>query len=364
MVEMQRYAVIFGKNPDISWSEFRTFSSTYNIKIQLIKRGRNWVMVRSTRDLELHFRWLGGALKLIRVMGGEETLEDAHYSRLFTVSLYGRDDWKLWRKLGSTLKRRFKEKGPSKFFKPAKVFSMPSELILKGFPNVRDFDFIFEPDGNVWFGETVAVTDPFELKKLDVGRPVQRPMLSLPPRLARIMVNLTGIREGRFLDPFCGVGTILQEFLLRGIEAHGSDIDERIVRAAEENLEWLRREFKVGGRYELEVRDARNLEGNFTAIVTEPYLGKPLKRPLTVREAKEAAEKLDTFYKEVFKAFADVVDESVVFTFPAFRLRNREIYRKKREWLEEMGFKVTERCLDYEGRHRLIRDVYVLKTRG
>lgn len=52
---------------------------------------------------------------------------------------------------------------------------MPSELILKGFPKVKDVVLLFVDD-KVLVGETVRVTDPFELKKLDVERPV----VSLP----------------------------------------------------------------------------------------------------------------------------------------------------------------------------------------
>ena len=362
---MKRYALIFGKNPDISWGEFNAFVSKHNVKVQIVERDRakGWVVFKSEENIEREFRWLGGALKLVRILGRNSGLEEAGYSKLFTVSIYGVNDWRLWRKLGSELKANFKRKGPSKFFKPARVFSMPSELILKGFPKVRDFDFIFNDNGDFWFGETVAITDPFELKKLDVGRPHQRPMISLPPRLARIMVNLSGIRRGKFLDPFCGIGTVVQEFMLQGLEAYGSDVNERRIKEARENLEWLKREFKLRSNYHLSVRDARDLKGSFNAIVTEPYLGKPLKRELTLKEAEAASRELDSFYKEVFNAISRVVTDKVVFTFPAFRLRNGRIYRRNREWLEDMGFKVEGRYLDYERRHRLIRDVYVMKLR-
>ncbi|NPA47436.1 MAG: site-specific DNA-methyltransferase [Thermococci archaeon] len=360
---MKLYAIIFGKNPDLSWGEFNAFARKHNIRVHPVLRKDGWVIIKSSEDLEREFRWLGGALKLIRIIGRDSGLDKAPYSKLFTVSIYGHrnGDWRLWRKLGSELKARFKQIGPSKFFKPASIFAMPSELILKGFPRVRDFSFIFDGEG-FWFGETVAVTDPFELKKLDVGRPYQRPILSIPPRLARIMVNLTGLRRGKLLDPFCGVGTIVQEFMLQGFEAYGSDVDGRVVRGARKNLEWLRREFNVRSRYVLEVRDARNLRGRFDAVVTEPYLGKPLKRELSISEAKRASKKLDSFYREVFRSISNVATRSVVFTFPAFRLRNGGVYRRNREWLEDLGFSIEARYLDYEGRHRLIRDIHVLKV--
>ncbi len=365
------YSVIFGKNPGLSRAEFYSFTRRFNLKVRITGEYRDWLLLDSPRSIEAYFRWLGGSLKLVKVIGeGEEAIKDLEYARLFTVSLYGRDDWRLWRKLGSEIKREFKAEGPAKFFKPAKVYAMPAELILKGFPEVKDFVFLFRGDGSFLVGETVKVTDPFELKKLDVERPVQRPILSIPPRLARIMVNLTEVRRGSFLDPFCGIGTILQEFVLQVLNAYGSDRDEKRVKEAKRNLAWLRREFRLKNSAHLEVCDARKLKRcfrqRFDAIVTEPYLGKPLRRNPGRGEAIKLANELDRFYYSVFEGFADVLkgNAKVVFVFPAYRLSDGRIYRKDRKWLGKLGFEVLGRYLDYEERHRLIRDVHVLRYRG
>lgn len=218
------YGVILGKNSELSRAEFYSFGRRFGLKVKSIEEEHNWIVFESKPSVERYFRWIGGSLKLVRIVGGEgeEALEELEYSRLFTVSLYGKSDWKLWRKLGSEIKKRFKEKGSAKFFKPAKTYAMPAELILKGFPEVKDFVFLFREDGSFLVGETIRVTDPFELKKLDVERPVQKPILSIPPRLARIMVNLTEVRKGSFLDPFCGIGTVVQEFVLQGLTATGA----------------------------------------------------------------------------------------------------------------------------------------------
>ncbi|WP_297499099.1 site-specific DNA-methyltransferase, partial [Thermococcus sp.] len=273
------YALIPGKNPELARAEFLSFSRKFKVGARIIEERKNCLVFEAKGSVERYFRWLGGSLKLVKVIGeGEEAIKDLEYSKLFTVSLYGRDDWRLWRKLGSEIKKKFKAEGPAKFFKPAKTYSMPAELILKGFPEVKDFVFLFRDDGSFLVGETVKVTDPFELKKLDVERPVQKPILSIPPRLARIMVNLPGVRKGSFLDPFCGIGTILQEFVLQGLSGYGSDRDELRVSEAKRNLAWLRKEFHLRSSAHLEVCDARKLKRcfrqRFDAIVTEPYLGK------------------------------------------------------------------------------------------
>lgn len=365
------YAVIFGKNPRLSEAEFYAFTRRFNLKLRVIESARDWLVFESSPDVERYFRWLGGSLKLVRIAGeGEEAIKDLEYAKLFTVSLYGKSDWKLWRKFGSAIKREFKEEGPAKFFKPAKVYAMPAELILKGFPEVKDFVFLFREDGSFWVGETVKVTDPFELKKLDVERPIQRPILSIPPRLARTMVNLTEVRKGSFLDPFCGIGTIVQEFVLQGLSAYGSDRDPERIRDARKNLAWLRKEFRLKNSAHLEVCDARKLKRcfrqRFDAVVTEPYLGKPLKRNPSRGEAIKLANELDRLYYPVFESIADVLKRNgrVVFVFPAYRLSGGGIYRKDRKWLGKLGFEVVGRHTDYEERHRLVRDIHVLRYRG
>ncbi|WP_457743102.1 TRM11 family SAM-dependent methyltransferase [Thermococcus sp.] len=365
------YGVILGKNPELSKAEFYAHSKRFRLRVKPMEEAREWIVFESKPSIEKYFRWLGGSLKLVKIVGeGENAVKNLEYSKLFTVSLYGKNDWRFWRKLGSTVKREFKKKGPAKFFKPAKVYSMPAELILKGFPKVKDVVILFRNDGSFLVGETIEITDPFELKKLDVERPVQRPILSIPPRLARIMVNLTEVRKGKFLDPFCGIGTVLQEFVLQGLVAYGSDRDEKRVREARKNIEWLRREFRLKNSAHLKVCDARKLKKcfreKFDAIVTEPYLGKPLRRNLSRGEAIKLANELDKLYFPVFESFSDVLKRNgkIVFVFPAYRLKDGGIYRKERKWLEKLGFEVLGRYLDYEERHRLIRDIHVIKKKS
>ena len=94
-----------------------------------------------------------------------------------------------------------------------------------------------------WVGTTVAVHNPFEFQKRDIYKPNQRTIFAMPPRLARIMVNLSACTPGKtLLDPFCGVGTVLLEALLANAKVVGVDTNSWCVKAADENLEWLTRE--------------------------------------------------------------------------------------------------------------------------
>jgi tRNA G10 N-methylase Trm11 len=148
---------------------------------------------------------------------------------------------------------------------------------------------------------TTAVHNPFEFQKRDVGKPNQRKIFAMPPRLARIMVNLAACTSGkRLLDPFCGVGTILQEALLARAKVVGVDTNLWCVKAAVENLEWLKREYALkDAEYTIFSGDARRLTGRLEevdCIVTEPDLGPALRQVPTTPYAMKIIAKLEPLY--------------------------------------------------------------------
>ena len=89
-------------------------------------------------------------------------------------------------------------------------------------------------------------------------------------KLARVMINLIGLKEGETVcDPFCGTGTTLLEAESMGIKAIGVDFDEKMYQISKENL-------KVNG-YDSKIIKGdfskfTNLEDKFDGIVTDlPY---------------------------------------------------------------------------------------------
>jgi tRNA G10 N-methylase Trm11 len=154
-----------------------------------------------------------------------------------------------------------------------------------------------------WVATTVAVHNPFEFQKRDIYKPNQRKIFAMPPRLARIMVNLSACTPGKvLLDPFCGVGTILQEALLARANVVGVDVNPWCVKAANENLEWIKRE------YSLEDTEFRVVQGDVDrlaqkvgqetvdCIVTEPDLGPALRQVPTGPYALKIIQKLEPLY--------------------------------------------------------------------
>jgi len=195
----------------------------------------------------------------------------------------------------------------------------------------------------------VAVHNPFEFQKRDIYKPNQRKIFAMPPRIARIMVNLSSCTPGKvLLDPFCGVGTILQEALLAGAKVVGVDVNPWCVKAANENLEWLKRE------YSLEGTEFRVLQGDVSrlaqkigqetvdCIVTEPDLGPALRQFPTGPYALKIIQKLEPLYFGFVEEAHRVLkrDGRLVLVTPYINTRSgKSVTMPIGEKLENCGFK-------------------------
>ncbi len=200
-----------------------------------------------------------------------------------------------------------------------------------------------------WIASTVAVHNPFEFQKRDIYKPNQRKIFAMPPRLARIMVNLSACTPGRvLLDPFCGVGTILQEALLEEAVVVGTDVNPWCVKAAQENLEWLERE------YGLEHADFRVLQsdvdrlaqkvglGSVDCIVSEPDLGPALRDVPTGPYAQKIIFKLEPLFYGFIEQASRVLRSGgrLVLVTPYIRTRSGQaVTMPIEEQLEKHGFK-------------------------
>jgi tRNA (guanine10-N2)-dimethyltransferase len=234
------YAVLLkGHYPDIALEEVRTLANTYGSNVLSVDE-RVVIIDRPFRFERLAFSHL--AIKVLGEGSVEDLLRSAEH--IETESFAVRGPMNLSAKLGAKIKGRVDLEHPEVVFR-----------ILKG----RKY----------YFGETVWVQN----KKGFVQRfmRVYYHPTNLKPELARVLVNLTGVKEGeRSIDPFCGTGSILIEAADMGIRAVGIDIDEKMVEGCKENLEHLGYNAEVihGDAFEL----VNKLKGTFNALATDiPY---------------------------------------------------------------------------------------------
>lgn len=198
-----------------------------------------------------------------------------------------------------------------------------------------EFVILSEPP-SVW--RTIKHLDLKGFRERDLGRPYQNPLISMPPWLARSMINLASPpKGGKLLDPFCGTGTILLEALDAGLHAYGVDINRANVEGARANLQWYSKR-RVVPSFHVIKADSRLIETRFPkeyfdCVVTEPPFGPPFKSPAARNEVADIAGELVELYSQAFTGISKVLkkDGSVVFTLPAWRLKAGGIFELRAE---------------------------------
>lgn len=130
------------------------------------------------------------------------------------------------------------------------------------------------------------VTDTDLLEKRKVGeRPFFSP-ISLHPKYARALINLTGVRRGgTVLDPFCGTGGIVIEAAEMGMKAMASDFDEEMVIGCQENMDFY--DLDLADFDTIDIGDIGERFQDVDAICTDPPYG---------RSTKTGGEDIDHIY--------------------------------------------------------------------
>lgn len=128
-----------------------------------------------------------------------------------------------------------------------------------------------------WY-KVIGVQDIDAYARRDQARPARDAKVGmLPPKLAQILINLCGPlpKNSTILDPFCGTGVVLQEALLMGYRAYGTDLSDRMVEYTEKNLRWLT---NSSDNFFLSVGDATSFKWSekIDAVACESYLGRPM----------------------------------------------------------------------------------------
>ncbi len=150
---------------------------------------------------------------------------------------------------------------------------------------------------HVYLEERVADTDLLEKRKVG-ERPFFSP-ISLHPKYARALINLTGVRRGgTVLDPFCGTGGIVIEAAAMGMRAIASDFDEEMVIGCQENMDFYGLEL-----HDFETIDIGDIGERFRdvdAVCTDPPYG---------RSTKTGGEDIDEIYARAGVSIPTVLRE-------------------------------------------------------
>lgn len=212
-----------------------------------------------------------------------------------------------------------------------------------------NMELIFlELHGNYILLKTIAVQDITSYEIRDTARPARDARVGLlPPKLAQIMINLAlGTRDDSanangaysqenppaIYDPFCGMGTLLQEAWLMGFRSFGSDISGTMIDASQQNIAYLQKHFSVDENLQPtiiqhDVTDPnipKNISHNNMVVVTEPFLGNPQSRELSPTEAEKFGASVMPLYHQFFMNMKSVLKngDRILVLFPAPKVRS------------------------------------------
>lgn len=209
---------------------------------------------------------------------------------------------------------------------------------------IRDKDHFY-------IGKTLTVQDYAAYSERDFNKPSPDAKSGmLPPKLAQIMINLVRDKTTTAIfDPFCGSGIVLQEALMLHLKIFGSDISADAIKNTSENLAWLIKLKKLANLKlpsRIKEADATKLHWNVvnnsgTVIVTEPYLGPPLKSLLFTHQVETIIDELTDLYINFFKNLSKNFNkiEKICIVLPVFKTRDGLRYLDILKNIEEMGYK-------------------------
>lgn len=397
---MPNYAAVVGHQPKISIAELAAAFPGFRLLDQTSK-----TVVRFEANTEIDAaagNALGGTVLLAREIALRSTLniddipsllaselKDIRGKATFSIRAFGLPHAVIHRLYRDGKAKLRKIGRPSRYIgterKPALPVLLHDTGILDGKHGCELFLVAEEPrriredepqDLPLWIGRTIFAQDVASYTERDIGKPARDTTAGLlPPKLAQVLLNfgiwLVGNAKSQIpktkkgskqslpptpypllptiYDPFCGMGVIPMEAMLRGLPVFASDLSQKAVNATERNLEWLRKVRSITkGAVPSTVwkQDAVKpfaLKTPPSVIVTETTLGPPLASRVSIREAQ----KFRTEAEAVEIAFLRNVAESlprvpIVCTWPVWFTSKGAIHLE-RTWdaLHDCGFRAT-----------------------
>ena len=363
------YAFVLGRVYTLSMAELLVVLPEFTKEpVKVIDASFEVLVVETNKalDVEKLQRMLGGTIKILKVIDTVRKREQdsvnfalKHYFKpskikndflrnpsgkiQFGISIYLLDKsvqvFGESKRIGMFIKRTMQDAGRSiRLVLPEyNALSLASVAVTKNLliSHGAEICILAGPD-RVYTAKTLVVQDFEDYGRRDYQRPVRDEKQGMiPPKVAQVMINLAGAKiNDTLLDPFCGIGTIVQEAALLNYKMLGSDINPGAIAGSEKNLEWFRNRYKVAkGRYHVDISDAQKVSGlverlikikaisGIQAVVTEGTLGPLYSKFPKPEEIVANFKELEVLYQATFQEFLKILPKGgrVVICLPAYK---------------------------------------------
>jgi tRNA G10 N-methylase Trm11 len=340
------YGFKLGSNKELSLAELEILTGKNPI---FIVRDTAFFDIEKNEAIKLMNR-VGGSSKLIRIVYDDIALQKEAFVDFasdwldrniegkitFGLSYIGEVRWPKAFNVGLELKKAVKNLGRSCRVVTSKNAELSTADILKnGILGKDGAEFsIFQNDKRVYVAitEMVQGLDSWAFRDMNrPGRNAKRGML--PPKLARMMVNLSEIKPVEsLLDAFCGSGTVLMEAVLVDVNRiFASDISEEAVEDTKKTMEWVKQNYARDFKADYFVCKAENLSAylapeSVDVVVSELYLGKPKSGKESRQDILMEINELTEMYKRSLAVLQGILKKGgrIVLALPVSYSENME----------------------------------------
>jgi tRNA G10 N-methylase Trm11 len=357
-----KWFFILGRNPALSREEIFAYLLARSRKYNEVFFDGNLLVIETAEGEKFDIQEFGGVLKLGELIFEGEESEFKNFvlgneivpADKFTYTVFGNLGFEI-------LKEKFKGSRKKAILKHGR-----NQMELEGGKKINlsinsDFSiFLYGFEGKIYFGLSNQDYDSLEIRKRDMEKPFRRESLAISPRLGKILVNLSGAKPGDLLlDPFCGVGGILQEGLLKKIKVYGIDKDVEAINGAKENLNWMKKKYGFKESFSLKVGDSRKVDDlQFGAIATETPLGKILRKKPDNNEAKQIIQNFEAFIIPILNRLkkSKRYSSKIAITFPVIR----DFHVDVKKISKKVGMKIVFKPIKESRKDQFIsRDIVV-----
>jgi len=352
---------ILGRNPELSQLEIQSYLEARGKEYTEIFFEDSYLCLELNQEINIDE--LGGVIKSAKILsdGNEGTVSgyiydnDLYPSDKFTYGMFGNLD-------PDALKQKFKMEKRKAVQKHGRRRMDIQDGEKMELPNADVYFFLHQSRKNTYFGTINQEYNSKDVAQRDMNKPDRREHLAISPRLSKILINLSGAKPGDLLlDPFCGVGGVLQEALIKGISVYGSDIDADSIKSALKNMKWLKSNYKIRNPYIYERRDATKIpDKQFDAIATETPLGEVVRKKPNDRDAERIIRNFERLIIPILRHLRTIKKRNakIAITFP--RIREHEVDFEK--IVEETGLEIIhEPIIESRTRQFISRDIVVLQ---